>query len=101
MNIAIAPSRQQAGIGTKLLQYVIAQMERAGAHRLEVGTGTFGYQLAFYQRQGFRVTGVDRGFFIRNYADAIFENGIQHRDMLRLAIDYRNSSPTLTTSDNS
>lgn len=38
MNIAIAPSRQQAGIGTKLLQYVIAQMERAGAHRLEVGT---------------------------------------------------------------
>ncbi|WP_198422013.1 hypothetical protein [Stenotrophomonas acidaminiphila] len=43
----------------------------------------------FYQRHGFRVFQVDRDFFLRNYDEAIVEDGIQHRDMLRLALDYR------------
>lgn len=60
----------------------------ARAARLEVGTGTFGHQLAFYQRLGFRVTHVDRGFFLDNYDAPIFEDGIQHKDMLRLTLDY-------------
>ncbi len=89
MNIAVDPARQQRGIGTRLLAHVIDTYRREGAQRLEVGTGTFGYPLAFYQRQGLRAFQVDRDFFLRNYDEAIVEDGIQHRDMLRLALDYR------------
>ncbi len=59
-----------------------------GARRLEVGTGTFGYQLAWYQREGFRVFAVERDFFLVNYEEPIYENNIQLKDMLRLAVDY-------------
>ncbi len=50
MNIAVDPACQQRGIGTRLLAHVIDTYRREGAQRLEVGTGTFGYPLAFYQR---------------------------------------------------
>lgn len=88
MNIAIQPGYQKAGYGTALLKWVIDFFRRSGAIQMEVGTGTFGYQLAFYQRHGFRVTSIDRDFFVRNYPAPIFENGIQHVDMLRLTLRY-------------
>jgi ribosomal protein S18 acetylase RimI-like enzyme len=91
MNIAVSPGHQQKGIGTELLRHAIAAVRDLGAQRLEVGTGTFGYQLAFYQRAGFRVFAVDRDFFLRNYPGPIMEHGIQLRDMLRLAVDYEDA----------
>ncbi|WP_331435775.1 hypothetical protein [Photobacterium gaetbulicola] len=51
-----------------------------------MGTGTFGYQLAFYQREGFRVVGIDKDFFLDHYDEPVMENGIQHKDMLRLQL---------------
>jgi hypothetical protein len=51
-----------------------------------VGTGTFGYQLAWYQRAGLRVQAVVRDFFLDQYDEPIVEDGIRHRDMLRLAV---------------
>lgn len=88
MSIAVRPDRQKSGIGAALLKWVIDFFRDAGATQLEVGTGAFGYQLAFYQRQGFRVTEIDHNFFIKNYDSPIFEDGIQHFDMLRLTIRY-------------
>ncbi|ACL06018.1 GCN5-related N-acetyltransferase [Desulfatibacillum aliphaticivorans] len=88
MNISVAPEHQQKGVGRKLLQHVIESIRNANAERLEVGTGTFGYQLAFYQREGFRVDFIDKGFFLLNYEEPIFEDGIQLKDMLRLAITF-------------
>jgi ribosomal protein S18 acetylase RimI-like enzyme len=88
MSISVAPSYQQKGIGTQLLRHAIASIGRLGAKYLEVGTGTFGYQLKFYQRQGFRVSRIDKDFFIKNYEEPIFEDGIQLRDMLRLVLIY-------------
>ena len=88
MNIAVPPSHQQSGYGTALLKWVIEFFRKSGARQMEVGTGTFGYQLAFYQRHGFRVTSIDHDFFIKNYAEPICENGIQHVDMLRLTLRY-------------
>lgn len=88
MSIAVHPAHQKSGYGTALLQWVIACYRDSGAHRLEVGTGTFGYQLAFYQRQGFRVTSIDRDFFVTHYPEPVFENGIQLLDMLRLTLTY-------------
>lgn len=86
MNIAVDPSFQGKGIGGKLLQHAIDSAKKLGAKRLELGTGTFGYQLAFYQKAGFRVDSIDKDFFLKNYEEPIFEMGIQHKDMLRLAL---------------
>lgn len=100
MNIAVSPAVQQGGIGSKLLQHVIEICRHSGARRLEVGTGTFGYPLTFYQRAGFRVTNIDKDFFLLNYTEPVFENGIQHKDMLRLSLEFANdhrSQDTVTS----
>lgn len=88
MNIAVAPDQQQKGIGATLLRHVVEAVGRSGARRLEVGTGTFGYQLTFYQRAGFRAFSVERDFFITHYDKPIYEHGIHLKDMLRLAVEY-------------
>ena len=88
MSIAVQPDCQKSGYGTALLKWVIDFFRSAGARQLEVGTGTFGYQLAFYQRHGFRVTSIDHDFFVKNYPEPIFENGIQLFDMLRLTLRF-------------
>lgn len=90
MSIAVDPACQNCGYGTALLKWVIDFYRNTGARQLEVGTGTFGYQLAFYQRQGFRVTSIDQNFFVNNYPEPIFEDGIQLFDMLRLTLEYSN-----------
>lgn len=88
MSIAVDPGCQKSGYGTALLKWVVDHYRGSGARQLEVGTGTFGYQLAFYQRLGFRVTSIDPDFFVENYPEPIFENGIQLFDMLRLTLRY-------------
>lgn len=86
MCIAVDPAHQRSGYGHALLKHVIDLFRESGARTLQVGTGSFGYQLAFYQRHGFRVTGIDRDFFIDNYPEPLFEDGIQLFDMLRLTL---------------
>ncbi|NIC04834.1 GNAT family N-acetyltransferase [Billgrantia bachuensis] len=88
MNIAVAPAYQGKGIGTKLLEHAVNMSRKLGAQRLELGTGTFGYQLAFYQRAGFRVISVERDHFLTHYDEPIYENGIQHKDRLLLALEF-------------
>ena len=88
MSIAVHPDHQKFGNGTALLKWVADFYRKSGASQLEVGTGTFGYQLAFYQKQGFRVTSIDHDFFVNNYPEPIFEDGIQLFDMLRLTLKY-------------
>ncbi|AGA90944.1 acetyltransferase [Thioflavicoccus mobilis 8321] len=88
MNISVDPKYQKTGIGRNLLQYVIIATREAKARRLEVGTGTFGYQLAFYQREGFRVYSIEKNFFLVNYEEPIYEDGIQLKDMLRLMLEF-------------
>lgn len=88
MSIAVSPEYQRKGIGSKLLRHAVTTVHDMGARRLEVGTGTFGYQLTWYQRAGFRVCAVERDFFLVNYEEPIYEHGLQLKDMLRLAVDY-------------
>lgn len=85
-NIVSLPNIQGQGVGSKLLKFVIAEFKSRNVSRLVLGTGTFGYQLVFYQRLGFRVNAVVKDFFIDNYDEPIYENGMQHCDMLRLSI---------------
>jgi len=85
-NIAVLPEKQKQGIGTKLLEFVIKKLVNSGEKRIELGTGTFGYQLLFYQRFGFRVESVWKDHFVDNYDEPIFVDGLQLKDMLRLGL---------------
>ncbi len=50
-----------------------------------VGTGNSGIGgFAFYQKAGFRFKSVIRDFFVINYKEPIFENGLQCRDKVIL-----------------
>jgi hypothetical protein len=49
----------------------IKKLVDSGEKRIELGTGSFGYQLMFYQRIGFRVENVWRDHFIDNYDEPI------------------------------
>lgn len=83
-NIAVAPHRQQQGIGSGLLRFVLTSLAEKGVRRVELGTGSFGHQLTYYQRHGFRVDAVIKDHFLIHYPEPIMEYGIQHKDMLRL-----------------
>ncbi|WP_342506905.1 GNAT family N-acetyltransferase [Sporosarcina sp. FSL K6-2383] len=86
MNVAVDDRMHDRGIGKKLIGDAIQTARELGYRSLEVGTGNSSIgQLALYQKCGFRVEGVIKDFFIDNYKEAIFENGIQCRDMIRLA----------------
>tara|TARA_Y100001956_G_scaffold80323_1_gene95295 strand:+ start:5948 stop:6418 length:471 start_codon:yes stop_codon:yes gene_type:complete len=85
-NVAVYPEHQGRGIGSKLLKFVLSDLPTKGIHRVELGTGTFGHQLTYYQRLGFRVDSILKDHFLLNYPEPIFENGIQHKDMLRLYV---------------
>lgn len=88
VNIAVREQHQGKGIGKQLVHHAIEYAKQLGYKTIEVGTGNSGVgQLALYQKCGFRIIGVDRDFFTRHYPEAIFENGIQCRDMVRLSQD--------------
>lgn len=86
VNIAVDPSYQGKGIGKQLILDAIEKGSELGFTTIEIGTGNSSLsQLGLYQKCGFRMIGIERDYFIRNYEDEIFENGIQCTDMVRLA----------------
>lgn len=87
-NIAVSESFQGRGIGKRILAHAVETATETGAKRLEVGTGNSSTgQLAFYENAGFRRVRVDEGFFLRNYDEPIYENGMQCTDMIFLSQD--------------
>src|SRR5690606_14647009 len=79
---------QGKGIGKRLIQYAIHLAGERNAKTVEIGTGNSSIgQLLLYRKCGFRITGIDRDFFVRQYEEAIYENGIQCRDMIRLSLE--------------
>ncbi|GGG13722.1 GNAT family N-acetyltransferase [Paenibacillus abyssi] len=88
VNIAVKEDFQGKGIGRKLVERALEEARKLHANRIEIGTGNSSLkQLALYQKCGFRVHGIDFDFFIRNYEEEIYEDGIQCRDMIRLKKD--------------
>lgn len=86
MNIAVREDYQGLGIGKQLVMDAVKVARSKGYITLEVGTGNSSIrQLILYQKCGFRMIGVDTDFFVKHYPKAIFENGIQCVDMIRLA----------------
>jgi len=88
VNIAVEESYQGTGIGKQLIYSAIDLARESNAKVLEVGTGNSSIsQLAFYQKCGFRIVGIDKDFFKKHYEEKVIENGIECIDMIRLSID--------------
>ncbi|RUR40834.1 GNAT family N-acetyltransferase [Vreelandella populi] len=88
-NIAVYPQFQQQGLGSGLLRFALGELKNKNMQRVELSTGTFGYQLTYYQRHGFRVDRVVKNHFLDHYPEPIFENGMQHQDALRLYVVFK------------
>ena len=88
VNIAVTEVYQRMGIGRQLIAHAIRFASEKDFYTMEVGTGNSSIgPLAFYQKCGFRITGVERDFFTNRYAAPIIENGIRCQDMVRLSLD--------------
>lgn len=84
-NIAVKESAQGKGFGKQLLDQAKSFARQQGYCTLMVGTGNSSVWIfAFYQKAGFRFKSVIRDFFVINYKEPIFENGLQCRDMIIL-----------------
>jgi ribosomal protein S18 acetylase RimI-like enzyme len=87
MNIAVDEKFQGRGFGKRLVHRAKLEVRQRGASVLNVGTGNSSLsQLAFYQKCGFRIVGVESDFFTKNYEEEIIENGIRCVDMIRLSL---------------
>lgn len=85
VNVAVRESEQGKGYGRRLVKHAINEARESGFLTMEVGTGNSSIgQLALYQKCGFEISGIDKGFFLRHYKEPIFEDGIECKDMVRL-----------------
>ena len=84
-NIAIKESEQGKGFGKALLKYSEKVSRESGYQKLIIGTGNSSVgQLALYQKEGFEIDRIEKNFFLKNYTEPIFENGIQCKHMVIL-----------------
>ena len=87
INIAVIEEMQGRGIAKKLICDAVQTAKQLGYKKIEIGTGNSSIgQLLLYQKCGFRMTDVIADFFVDNYDEEIFENGVQCRDMVRLSM---------------
>lgn len=86
-NLAVAEYLQGKGVGTILLEYIKKIAKKRNFEILLVGTCDQCIQeINFYKKSGFTVTDVRKDFFVANYEEPIFENGVQIKDMVMLSI---------------
>jgi len=84
-NIAVATDYQGQGIGKLLLRDATRKAKGKGFKTIIIGTGDAAVrQLHLYQKEGFEVFDVKKSFFIDNYPEPIYENGIQLKHMIML-----------------
>jgi ribosomal protein S18 acetylase RimI-like enzyme len=84
-NIAVSETHQGKGIGKKLLAYAMREAREKGFEEIQIGTANSSIgQLALYQKMGFEMDHIRKDFFIDNYPETMFENGILVRDMVVL-----------------
>lgn len=90
VNIAIDEKEQGLGYGKYLLNFAIEEAIREDFRTVEIGTANSSLkQLSLYQKIGFKISHIDKDFFIRHYEEPIFENNIQCVDMIRLYMDIK------------
>lgn len=91
MNIAVVENCQNKGIGKLLVADAVKRAKKMGVKKLLVGTGNSSVsQIVFYQKRGFRISKIKKDYFIKNYKEPIYENGIQCMDMIVLELALKN-----------
>ncbi|WP_313467992.1 GNAT family N-acetyltransferase [Carnobacterium sp.] len=81
-NIAILQKHQNNGFGKQVLVIATDRYAAKGFRFLFVGTANSSISnIAFYQKAGFRLDSIKKGFFL-DYPEVIIEDGIQAKDML-------------------
>jgi aminoglycoside 6'-N-acetyltransferase I len=86
-NIAISEMYRGKGLGSSLIEEAVRIAASKGYGEIIVGTGTAdcaAAQIRFYERNGFSKFGIRENFFIENYPEPIYENGVRLKDMLML-----------------
>jgi ribosomal protein S18 acetylase RimI-like enzyme len=82
-NIAVREGYQGQGHGKQLLESAIKMLKEREVSEVIVRTGNSSIgNLAFYQKLGFRMVAIDFDYFVREYKEPIYENGIQCRDQI-------------------
>lgn len=90
-NIAVDQNEQGKGFGKALLRYAELVCRELGFEKLVIGTGNSSLnQLALYQKEGFEMCDIQKDFFLKNYTEPIFENGIQCKHMVILEKNLKN-----------
>ena len=84
-NIAVDIAHQGQGIGSFLIEDAVKKSKAKGFQRVLIGTGDASIkQLYIYQKAGFEIFEIKKNFFLDNYPEPIFENGIQLKHMIML-----------------
>jgi GNAT superfamily N-acetyltransferase len=89
-NMAVTSEWRGTGIGKKLVDHAITTSRSSGYARMVVATAAADIDnLRFYQRRGFRMSGIERDAFDADagYADGITLDGIPLRDRVWFAQD--------------
>lgn len=88
MNIAVVEELRGRGFGKLMINSLIDNAERNGYERVIIGTGDAGIrQINLYKKCGFEIYDKKMSFFIDNFPEPIYENGIQLIDMVMLKRD--------------
>ncbi|MBC2258317.1 GNAT family N-acetyltransferase [Listeria booriae] len=88
MNIAITPTYQGARYGTNLMNCAIKHVKKLHKDTLLVKTANSSIQaLTFYKKNGFKISKIVSNYFVENYAQPIWEDGIQAQDQIILSLN--------------
>lgn len=82
-NIAVSPKFQKQGYGKKLIEFITEKYSE-NFSVIQAGTGDSPLTIPFYEKCGFRKSHIVKNFFIDNYKNPIYEEGIQLIDMIYL-----------------
>lgn len=88
-NIAVSPKFQKQGYGKKLIEFITEKYSE-NFSVIQAGTGDSPLTIPFYEKCGFRKSHIVKNFFIDNYKNPIYEEGIQLIDMIYLQKNLKN-----------
>ena len=86
-NMAIASPYQRQGYGKYLINYILDRYSDL-SDKIIVGTGESPLTIPFYESCGFTYSHRIPNFFVDNYSEPIFEEGIQLIDMVYLKKEF-------------
>ena len=88
-NIAVLPFFQKQGYGKMLIEFLIEKYSK-NFSIMQAGTGDSPLTIPFYEKCGFKKSHTIKNFFIDNYENPIYEEGVQLVDMIYLQKNLKN-----------